>query len=1004
MSVCKKCVLCLLLALLCVTAALLLPVSAEEIQFSDTEAVLLSDAKPLPLEITVDDYSPREDREWLTSTGVHEIEIQQKNNVRYLSAHAGEPGAGAYGVMCVFAENQALNLMTQSHLRFSVYIPAEAQQQFTVRMTLYSGLDTLVSEAGVSGGEWSAVTADISDWDLRTRIHMCEITVLENGQAVPGFVLGEITAGGQADLTVADAFLTFGFETEGGTAEYRDGVYQLDPGSDGIMTLLASAARREYTQGSGTSAVRVVLDNALEGGVISLAVSESGTDDASFTISSTCSIYYGENTYFLPYNSDLALGAYRLRFHNLYPDAAETVTLRSVSLISLPSGDETAYAGRLSTCEFDEAGQTLTVSGTLSASTAAEYIDARLALMEIPMWRTPKSVLTFDDPVLTMKMSTRFTFTLPLSGRQHTACASRYQVVLLTDGGKIPVSAPIYPKQAARAAKATQSAVGLYGADNGGIFDSNASSVIIDVYADRLLGGAEGNISGRLCVRGGRNYYLDNAYIRELDGQIQYCLAADVEVYLRLLCATDLSARKFTVPFADTASFYAFNVHSEEGASMLGAVTDFLSSRYNTVSGFICGYRLDSALYNGTDMSDESRYAALCADTLRLVYNSAVQHIPGVFVIAPVGHKAEGEQLLPDDSVLSSDPVQLACLISRQIREEGDMPWGLLYISDNASEALGHAMNILSQMQAVNCAVPHATLLLWQPPAGYAPDILLAEYDERCYAASRAGIRVFFLSVDSFSAADQSVICRGLKFSLDQTEYRRPLSEYDAQLLAEKPMYRGWYVLSDFTDSYSTMGWIAGSGCSRLLTDTAGRTANRSLHAVFDPADGNLFTPVSGNMLCVSGVTDNLSYAPYVIYSLQVTAQLESTETADLTFIFGSGDTRAEYSVTVPVGVPVEVLCDLSSFAQADTVDFSAISLRCSSAATLDLTRISCCSNEFDRTSLAQLYQYRTVSFAGSSAESEDLFSPAQKMLMGTMILLSVLGLALFSRRGGKSR
>lgn len=1002
MPACLKHSLRLLLALLCLTAVLLLPVLAQESLSSGMQAALYADAEPLPQEITVDDFSDREDREWMTSTGVREISVQQKNNERYLSVHAGDPDAGEYGVMCVFSEDSALNLLTRTHLRFPVYIPADPEQRFTVRMTMYSGLDTLYSEAEVSGGEWIALTACIENWTLRTRIHMMEITV-ETKESLSGFFLGKITAGGEADLAIADAFLTLGFASEGGTAEYRDGVYQLDPGADGIMTLLAPAARSEYLPGNGISAVRVVLDNALEGGVISLSVSEGGTEDASFTISSTCPIYYGENTYLLPYDSSLALGAYRLRFHSLYPDAADSVSLRSVSLVSFPAGDAQSQAGRLTECSFSGDGRELTVSGTLSASVAAEYIQARLALMEIPMWRPEQSVLASDEPVMTMKMSTRFTFTLPLSGRLHTACASRYQVVILTDTGRIPVTAAIYPEQEAVPSKATQSAVGLYGADNGGIFDSNASSVIIDVYVDRLLGGADGNISGRLCVRGGQNYYLDNAYIRELDEQIQYCLAADVEVYLRLLCAEDLSARRYTISFPGS-SFYAFDVHSEEGASMLGAVTDFLAARYSTVSGFIGGYRLDSSRYNGADMSDENFYAALCADTLRLIYNSAVQHIPGVYVIAPVGHRAEGIPENGEDAGQYADPVLLACRISRQIREEGEMPWGLLYISDNASEALGHTLNILSQMRAMNCAVPHAALLLWEPPQGYAPDILLAEYDERCYAASRAGIRVFFLAVDSFSGADRTAICGGLKYTLDTTEFRRPLSEYKAELLSEKPLYRGWYVLSDFTDSYSTMGWIAGSGCSQLLTDTAGRTANRSLHAVFDPVDGNLFTPVSGNLLCVSGTTDNLSYAPYVVYSLQVTTQLESTDTAQLTFIFGSGDARAEYTLTLPVGVPVDVLCDLSAFPQADTVDFSAISLRCDSAAALDITRISCCSKQHDSAELARLYLYRSVSSVGSRGETEEVFSPAQKMLVGMLILGSVLGLALFSRRGGKIR
>ena len=995
------------LVLLCVTAVLRLPVAADELAaVCEATAVPAADAEALTDEIVVDDFSGGGDGEWMTSTGIAEVAVQTKNGVRYLSADVGYEASPEYGVMCVYGENAGLNLMTKSRLRFSVYIPGEEEENHTVRLTLYSGMESMIAEAAVRAGAWHTFTADVGEWDLRTYIHMCEITVIDGGSGVSGFVLGGITAGGRADLEVAETFLTFGFDAEGGGAVYEDGVYHLTPGSDGAMTLLAHAARTEYTAGSGVSAVRVVLDNALEGGVISLAVSDGGTDAASFTISSTCPIYYGENTYLLPYDSDIALHAYRLSFHSLYPDAAEAVTLRSVSLVTFPDTDSADYAGKVSVCGFDEGMQTLTVSGTLSASVAAQYIDARLALFEIPMWSSAAEVLASGEPVLTMKLSTKFTFTLPLSGREHTASASRYQVVLMTETERIPVAAAVYPDQAAQPAGGSLSVIGLCGADNAGVFDSNASSVIIDVYVDRLLGGAEGNTSGRLCVRGGQNYYLDNAYIRELDSEIHFCLSADVEVYLRLICDTDLSAKGYTLS-CEGADFFAFDVHSAAGASMLGAVTDFLAARYSTASGFIVGERLDAAVYNGADMSDPDAYAALCADTMRLVYNSAVSHIPGVYVIAPLGHyekeiRAAGAENA-DDADAYCDPVLLSSMISRRILRDGEMPWGLLYISDNASEALGHTQNILSQMRSAGCALPHATMLLWQPSAGYAPDILLAEYDERCAAASRADMRVLFLSVESFSQADRETICAGLKYTLSDTEFRRPLSEYSAEILEEKPLYTGWYVLSDFSRSYSTLGWIAGSGCARLITESSYGSGGRSLHAVFEPEDGSLFSPVSGNILCVSGVTDNLTYAPHVIYSLQVTTQVESAAAAELIFIFGSGDVRAEYSVTVPTGVPLEILCDLSDFAGADTVDFSAISVRCSSAASLDITQITACSEENDSSALRQLYRYRSVTASGAAEESGGRFTAAQKMIIGAMILGSVMGFALFSRRrGGK--
>lgn len=988
-------ILAALTVLLVMTALCIPGVSA--VQGAQAHAIPSAEAEALFGEFLLNDFTKNWGSTWMVGTGTVSLERQTLSGEQYLSASSGGPSAdGMYSVMCLYGEEGAPNLMNQSELRFSIYISGDAGDMHAVRLTLYSGESSMEAYAPVGAGEWYTFTADIGDWPLRTYINMCEVTVLDGGSGVQYFTLGKFTAGGVANLDVAQTFLTFGYQAEGGAARYEDGVYILSPESSGTMTLLADAARGDYMDADGITALRVVLDNAREGGVISLAVSEGFSYGSSFEISSTCPIYYGENTYILPYDSDISLHAYRLSFHGLYSDMPGGVILRSVSMVTFPEAEEIEYAARLSECSFDEGMKTLRVSGTLPAGITAEYIDAELALFEYPMWENEALIFAQGEPVMTLPMSTRFTFTMDLSGREHTASASRYQLAILTQAGRIPLSAPVYPEHYAVTAKRTQSVIGLYGADSAAVFDSNASSVILDVYADRLMGGAAGNTGGRLTVRGGQHYYLENAYIRELDAEINFCISAGTEVYLRLVCAEDLSAKGYTRTWAG-AKFYAFDVHNAAGASMLSAVTDFLAARYSDVCGFVVGARLDAADYNGASMADMDSYAALCADTMRLIYNCAVTHIPDVCVVAPIGHNEEESRA---DGAYA-DPVLLSSMISRYIYRDGEMPWVLLYISDLAAEALGHTQNILTQMKTVGCALPRDTMLLWQPPANYSAEIISAEYEERAYAASRAGVRVLFLSASSLAAQDQRNVAAALKYTLDTTEYRRPLSEYEAEVLAERPLYSGWYALGDFSRSYSTLGWIAGSGCSRLLSRSSESITGRSLHAAFEPADGSLFTPVSGNILCVSGVTDNLTYAPYVIYSLQATTQLESAETAELVFIFGSGDVRAEYTVTVPTGVPVEILCDLSQFSGADRVDFSAISVQCDSAVALDIRQIRCCSNEYDGNALAQLYRYRSVSASRSEDSSSVSFTAAQKTFVGMLILSSVVVVALFSRRRG---
>lgn len=1006
------------LVMLC-TAVLLCPsaVGAADV-FCQSHAVPAGQADALEAEVLLDDFRGDSSSVWMTSTSVTDVKRVNEGDGYALSARLKKNTAGTYGIMCLFGGDVGQNLMLQTKLRFSVFIdgadpvppdpePEEGTEpvMHTVRISMHSGVSSMSAETQIPAGEWYTVTVDIEPWRLRTNLHMCEITVTDGGSGVDSFMIGPLSAGGTADMEIADTFLTFGFTAESGEAVYRDGVYLLDPGRDGAITLIADAVREEYTAGSGVSAVRVVLDNAMEGGVISLAVADGSAADAPFTISSTCSVYYGENVYLLPYDSDIKLRAYRLSFHSLTPDAADYVTLRSVSLVSIPETDKTEYPARIRKCSFSDDLRKLEFAGTLSASVTAQYIDGELALYEIPLWEDAQAVLLNGAPVATMRMSSQFTFGVDMSGREHMASVSRYQLAVLSDTGVVPISAALYPERGAEPATSTLSSVGLYGADNAGIFESNASSVILDVYADRLLGGKDGLTSGRLCVRGGQYYYLDNAYIRELDSEINFCLAADVEVYLRLLCASDLSAKGYTRP-CEGALLYAFDVYNEAGASALCAVTDYIAQRYSAVSGFIVGERMDAAIYNGADMSDSAGYAALCADTLRLVYNSAVVHIPDVYVIAPLGHYMSEIRELDSEHAsgadLYCDPVLLASLISRRIQDLGEIPWGMLYMSDNAAEALGHVQNILVGMKSLDSDVPAETMLLWRPPAAYSPDIVLLEYEDRCFSARQADIRAMFLSVAGFSSTDQAQITAGLKYVLDDTEYRRPLSEYSAQLLTDKPqMYAGRYALHDFSRSYSTQGWIAGSGCERLLTESGAFVGGRSLQAVFSAPDGSLFTPVSGNILCVSGVTDNLSYAPYVHYSLQLTTQLESASEAELVFIFGSGDMRAEYSVTVPTGKPVEILCDLSNFSGAETVDFSAVSVHCDSAVSMNITNITCASSEYDYAALQELYRYRSMASDSMTETSSGVLSDAQKMLLGILLLGSIMALALSSRRRG---
>lgn len=978
-------------------------VHAESAEYT-TAATVASVSPALGMNGTpLDTFSDPSLSGWMEDTGIRRLSLVKEGEHPYLLAEtAPRTDNGEYAIMRLFGGEERINLMNYSHVSTTVKIGGSPDVTYTVSLTLYSALSTVTAQAQIPGDSWYAISADISSWHLRTGVDLFELRVYApNGAGVGNIAVGALAGTGKASLEIADAFLTFGFTPDGGTAVYEDGAYLLDAGQDGIMTIVADAAREQYDAADGTLALKIVLANAVEGGTVSLAVSDAFSGLSSFDISSSCRLYHGTNTYLLPFDESLALHAYRLSFRGLYSSgtANDSVRLLSVSLVHLPETDTAVYRGKLSSCAFSEGLTSLTVAGTLPAGTVADHISGTLALYEIPVWSDLETVLTESEPIATMKISTRFTFSIDLKGHEAGATVSRYAVILQAEEQMIPVTPVRFPDLPKGEARAIRSSVGLAGADTAGVFSSNAANVIVDVYVDTLLGGTEGNTSGRLVIRGGRYYYLDTEYLRALDEELRFYEAADVDVYLRLLSGTDLSARSFTFSH-DGAGFFAFDVTNEDGAYMLSAVTDYLAKSYPSLRGFIVGERLDNALYNGADMSDTDAYAALCADTLRVVYTAAAVHIPDVSIIAPIGHYLSEAQAYTADSADAADTVLLAVHLSRHITANGTMPLGFLYMSDSSAEMIGHLENLLGRMSAVGASAPQELFLLWHPAPTSAADILLLEYSDRCAAIASLNMRAFFLGVDR--QADKDALYQLLKYVEVASDSDRHLYEFEADTLSREPdprSYKGIYSLYDFTKSFSTMHWIAGSDCGTLTTQAGMIEAGqRSMHAAFLADDGSQFGETDGNILCMMPAALDFTKAARIVCTLLITSTLESTDTAEIVFVFGSDDARAEYALTVPVGTPITVLCDLSDYSGAANVSSAAILVRAASPVTLDVSRIQCMS---DTLTTDELTAHLSTSIVGGTADGNAPFtlSLPQAVIVLTLAVSTFSVFALLSRR-----
>lgn len=983
----RKALLCL-----CVCGAFLslfMPVYADENMTVPADAVEIMDAYTDTDGAVLDGFATEGAGGWTPATGLSAVRLHTREDVSVLQTVPSVPEGSEYTIMRNFPAGEEPNLMAAAQVRTQIMVSGNTEKTHIVRIRMYSGMNTWETETRISAGKWYTLTADISEWKYRTTVHMMEITVFNEGEFF-GFALGNVCAGGEADLSVAEKFMTFGFTVTGGEAEYRDGVYFLNAGEDGNMTLVADAVRPSYETKEGKYALRVVLDQADAGGHISLAVADGPVGVSYFTIASTVPTYYGENTYLLPYDADIPLYAYRLSFRGLHADGAESVILREVSLEYFPPDD--VSLGKITECALSSDMSTLSVRGTLPNEVVTSHIGGTVGLFEIPVWADVATVLRESDPLATIRVSTKFNMSVDMSGRKNLATASRYLLAILTEDGPLPITPARFADRIGTPSTGYLSVVGLYGAPTADVFEANASSVTVDIFVDRLLGGVEGiGSGGQLLVRGGQYYYLDAAYLKELDRQIRFYAASDMEIYLRLVSATDMSSLQYTRSAAG-AEYFAFDTRSEAGVNALCAVTEYVASRYPSVCGFIAGERMDMVSYNGTETESVAEYARMCADTMRLIYNSAVTHIPDVFVLAPIGHTED------DTEDGRFDPVLFSVHLADAIRRDGEMPWAMMYISDNSGEMIGHVQNIFAQIRGMGKSVPREFVLMWEPTYDYDADLLLAEYNDRCAMAQKAGARALFLSVAG--QKDVDAICAELKNTVDDSYSTRQLSVLSGRVLAETTRYWGEYLWCDFTQSYSTLGWLAGSGCDRLISHAGGFSSGvRSLHAVFGAEEESEIGPVQGNILLPNERTENMGFAPYVIYTLQVVTEWESTTSAEVVFVFGSGDTRAEYRTTVPTGVPVRVLCDLTEFSAAAEVNYTAVTVRCDSAASMDIQKIECCSNVYSGEELSRLYRHRETRYEVETEIRASEMSRAQWALCILLGMGTVTAVALLSRR-----
>ncbi len=149
----------------------------------------------------------------------------------------------------------------------------------------------------------------------------------------------------------------------------------------------------------------------------------------------------------------------------------------------------------------------------------------------------------------------------------------------------------------------------------------------------------------------------------------------------------------------------------------------------------------------------------------------------------------------------------------------------------------------------------------------------------------------------------------------------------------------GTYSLWDFTDAYTTFGWIAGGGLSSPTTvESAGKRAMRC----------ELSGGEEGVVLCRAGNITNLSAADGVVIKFKVNGE----NGANIDLILATKQSRAVFSGYLENG-EATLYADVSKFTATDILEYVAVSVDSAKDVELDVYEVSLYSEELTDEELA---------------------------------------------------
>ena len=812
---------------------------------------------------------------------------------------------------------EPLDFSSFRELALSLHISGSGDSSFTVSF-LSEGVYYNAS-VRISGAGEQMVYVPIPQ-QAQGLVDALALTVTRLGNPISSFMVKSVSGDAGFSYAYVDLFMSAGFTSVSGTIEEQE---------DRVLV--------STENGSAAFHPNYILDDELDGGAAVCLRIQSNHTSGTIAVqgvpgSAPLALVPGEHTY--AFIIEDVSSELQYVFDGVAATQEDPIVVTGAAIYPT----EASYSegiGSITSCRSDK-GE-VTVRGTLSSDTVVEYIDGELALYIIPVWADEEAVLQ-EDPAATMSISTRFELSaIP----QDLDVLCKYKVMILSGDEKISVAPSVFLNSGAAVSTSDSSVTGIHGTDTVGVFESNVTSVVLDVYADRLLE-TEDVYGALLYAVGTTHYYFDRSYIEELDLQIQFCRSSGTRVYLRFLTSEQ--------------DAFAYTSADQGSIMQMCALTTFLSERYQGIAGFIIGSHVN--MEYGENLED---FASLTA-----VFSAIVQkESPGTAVAVPVC-RAEG--------ISQSDPALFLSRLSAALSRRGAGSVMVLYeIGSQPQDAVSEASHYMSLVSACGHACD-GSMLFWQPDGESDMDISEV-YENICLEAMQSGLRSVVLSVSHISVS--STLFEGIKEAIFENTSAQLL-----QKLAEKnssETYLGTYSLWDFTASYDIGGWVSGGGFGRIISANAENGTGRVLQTTLEASDDE-----AGILLCWLDRPLDLT-GDSVAFSFHL---YEAGENVAISVVFGSGDSRAEYLLTPGQDSDFTVTCDLSDFSDASAVEYIAVILRGQQNAVLEVSKVEVCSKEKTEQQLQFLVEGMTQE---SDSENSVYYFIVVVLAAVTVMIFSIL-------------